>query len=292
MQLRWTFKADKETLDRPVLEQAQLEGVRESPILWTVHVPTGYRLSMEGRGGTLAPLPATGAGQELRRAAVQLRLLELLGQRARDGGDTSAAGQIWTAQQRFETFCRQAEHQLALPAGGVAEAGPDGQPPAQWLQALRERYRVLARTLDLDKIRTEATHGRTATQTPSAAAAGMEIAASGLPRYWQGAAGASVPRLHLTPTQSRQARQSWLLSGGLVLLLLASWGLAQVAKVKAWPEQLALLGCLGWLVFGAGWGALFLVLTAAGVGVRVAVLLRWGMSWLRQRFPRTAASSP
>ena len=72
VRLRWAFDPDSEPLDRPRLQRPRLRGAADGPVVWTVHVPTGYAASLgseEERGRaapwgrppstSLAPRPST-----------------------------------------------------------------------------------------------------------------------------------------------------------------------------------------------------------------------------------------
>jgi hypothetical protein len=66
-------------------------------------------------------------------------------------------------------------------------------------------------------------------------------------------------------------------------LLFASWILWRSFRGAAWPEQLALLGGLGVLIFGQPWGLVFLILPAVWAGVRLVQLAGWVQALLPGR---------
>jgi hypothetical protein len=295
VRLRWTFDPGEEPLDQPNLEQPRLEGIPEGAVLWTVHVPAGFRLDQEERRQPGLALPASAAGQELRRAAALLRLIELLGPRARDSGDTNSNAQMLAARDHFQHCCRRAEYLLALPSRTTPDTGPAGRPLSEWLVELREQAAQLARAYEGEKLPTEdgASRGprsleedeKARTLSAHASALPQE---PGLPYYWYGAPGAVPPRLHLIAWQQSRTRQSWVLSALLIVVLLAMWGLTRL-PVATWPEQLVLLGGLGWLTFGPVWGMSFALLPLIWVGVRLGSLGHWALAMWRRQTPATAA---
>src|SRR5262249_32647692 len=96
VRLSWTFDANRESLEQPNLERPRLEGVADGTVLWTVQVPDGYRLDrQEGE-----VQPAHPAGQDLRRAAAQIHLSEVLAEQARLATNGRAADQLLAAQER------------------------------------------------------------------------------------------------------------------------------------------------------------------------------------------------
>jgi hypothetical protein len=91
--------------------------------------------------------------------------------------------------------------------------------------------------------------------------------------------------VELSTDQAHRTRQTWALTGLLLLVSLGAWGLAQLPRAMAWPEQIALLGCFGLLAFGPAWGIPFLVLPVAWLGVRFYGLSRWGLARLHRAAP-------
>ncbi len=87
----------------------------------------------------LATGPGGAAALELARAEAQFGLAEALGER-RDPGDILARD---AALARLTRHLRRAEQALTLAGDAPAEKGPNGQPLADWLAALRERQRGL-----------------------------------------------------------------------------------------------------------------------------------------------------
>lgn len=312
LHLRWKLQAD-EGLERPRMQAPHLDGVDDGPMLWTVHLPAGYRLAPPGT--TLgqparAPAPASATGLDLRRAAGQYQMSTVLAGKPWTG-DSAALTSLAAAQRRFYRACRYAEQGLAsLGAGG--DAGPNGQPLDEWLNTLREQNRQLAHQRGFESLRAEAERQAAAPRrgTGDESEAGTKavdmtveaavvagrwdhwpddlLARRGTPLYWQGAPGASGPRLLLTTPHARDVRRALGLSV-LWLILLTAIGLAtQFPGVRAWlrlfwPEQVTLLGCLVWQTFGPNLLLVFLI--ALGICGRVVSLVQWLIQWTRRARP-------
>jgi hypothetical protein len=274
--LRWAFDPTLESLDRPKLEPPKLEGVGEGPAVWTVAIPPGFHAG-ESKPG--AALGAAGAADlDLRRAAAELQLGTVLAERAREGTDGALAAQFRASQGRFDRFCGRAE-KLLVEAGSAF-------PPA--LPELREKNRQLTKAPGVAKLLPR-DGGLPAEQ--GAEVESHPLPGGGSPAYWDTAARAPVPRLRLVASQAGQLRDALPASLGIGAALLAAWGLSRFPRLVAWvlvfwPEQMALLGCLGWVGFGPSWAWLFLLLL--GVGGRLASLGRWFLALVRQPAPAPA----
>lgn len=294
IQLTWSYQTARETLDWPNLEPPQIEGVNAGSILWTVHIPPGYQLSP---GSAHSSMRASAAGQELRRADAQLRLLAFLCQRGQTSTDDAFVAQILGARDRFDRHRRHAEHQLTQSLSSVADAGPEGQGLNEWLLQLRTQFAQISRAYELDKLNQVNPELRVGDELtdPSVIAAPRSphlfLREQGSPLYWQAPFGTAAPRLLLIPEQVRQNRLAWIWSGLLVLLLAGSWGLTRIPWAMVWPEQIALLGCLGLLVFGP-WGIYFLFLPIIWLVVRVGTLVHWLLSLWPQSEPIASPPSP
>jgi hypothetical protein len=287
LRLRWMLDDDAESLERPLLEPPRLQGVPAGPVLWDVHIPAGYR-SDQGVTSAGAAAPASAAGQDLRRAEAQLRLGVLLAERAR--ADTANLD-LALAQKRFYRFCRFAERDLDRnPTGDV---GPSGESLHEWLHSLRERNGELARRRGFEPLRAEAE--RQTRRAGDAASLqlndGDVMPLQGAPTYWRGEAKAVPPQLVLTTARSQKTRGA--LGGSLLImvLVLSAWAMARFPSFRGWarlfwPEQMALLGCLGWQLFGLNLLVLFLVLL--GVCARSVYLGKGIVRWLSR--PAASAS--
>src|SRR5262249_34931492 len=86
-----------------------------------------------------------------------------------------------------------------------------------------------------------------------------------------------APRLLLTSLSEQQSKRAMGATLLLAVLLVLVWALAHFPGALAWvrtfwPEQMALLGCLGWQTYGPGLPLLFLIVL--GVTARVLFLAR------------------
>lgn len=294
VQLTWTYDDPGAGLERPRLADVpRVEGAAASPALWTLEVPAGWQATFLPPGGNSR---ASAAGLDLRRAEAQLRLSAVLAERLR-ANDPTARPHLELAQERFAFFCRYAEHELAVDPAAAQDAGPEGQPLTDWLTELRERNRQLAQDRGFEAARAEAERRaragvlRTlpgAATTPAAVSPGGP---EGTPLSWYAEAGAP-PHLSLVRVSDQQTRRALATSGLLLVLFLAAWVLAQLPGVRTWlrafwPEQVAVLGCVGWLTFGPG--LIFLCLIALGAGGRLVFLGRWASALLRRRRPTAPA---
>ncbi|HXG11796.1 MAG TPA: hypothetical protein VNK04_18720 [Gemmataceae bacterium] len=350
VRLRWVFDPEAERLDQPRLDRPRLEGVTEGPSLWTVHVPAGYRVSLDpesrswmtGASKTQPqppqPQPVSGAGLDVARAEAFFRLsAHLVGQ------GRGADRQLAIAQRRFYEYCRYAEQGLASAQALLAAAsGPGGlaspleelhesnQEAARRLQELFRQNRELAQKHGFEDLRAGAerqarapepagSHRPLAPPEPAgshrplapppprtmfpvpaggdgeriAGPRGGTLPERGVPLHWQGDPETPAPRLRLTLAQAGQTRQALAASLLLLVLLVVAWVVAHFPGIFAWvrafwPEQMALLGCIGWQTLGPNLVVVFLILL--GVCARLVVLVQAALALLRRWRPAAAAT--
>jgi hypothetical protein len=297
------YAEDKETLDRPNLDQPGLRTsnstVAPTVFLGTVHVPAGFRIRRtnprRGQARTVS-LPA----QDLHRAAAQLELCRLLARRWPPGsGDpdwAAATKQLLNAQEQFAWYCRQAELGLALPGRLVTEIGPPKRPLADWLARLRLENQKVMQPKSLTTIRLRAEEGaRSGIHRPGAARTppddrhgavpDIDLPQTGTPFYWQADSARNSPQFALAAATESHHRKA--LAGTALLLIgfLAAWILSYFPTLlrlvqKAWPEQLLLLGWAAWQVFDLPLAAILFV--ALGLAARLYLLGRWGIGLLHR----------
>jgi hypothetical protein len=222
-------------------------------------------------------VPVGAAALDLARAAAQLRLVALLLDRAGDASGSALGGQLAAAQDRFEQHVRRAEHQLTLQPNS-AGVGPEGQTLPAWLGQLREDDRKLTVTPTFERLRAEAK----SLTGPAPAMTQWVVSPleQGRPLYWQGLTPQATPLVRFIPEEAIRTRQAWTLSTLLFVLLFAMWILWRSFRIAAWPEQLALLGCIGFILVGMTWGLFFLLLPGVWLAARVGQLVHWGKSFL------------
>lgn len=292
VRLRWAFDPQAEPLDRPRLQRPQLPGADEGPVAWTVQVPADYAASFpadEPRGRTV---PSGPAALDLARAEAQYRLSASLAE-----GAGAAPAALALAQRRFYQFCRYAESGRLLTGHGAGGANLRGQGFDEALRELKEKNRQLADKHKFEELRAKAE--REAAEAgplalvpaapddlPELAGVGMVQAPGprgdplperGTPLRWQTGPEADAPRLLLTPRGEQQAKRAAGASLLLAVLLVLVWALAHFPGVLAWvrafwPEQVALLGCLGWQTYGPALPLLLLIVL--GVSARLLFLGR------------------
>ncbi len=287
VRVRWLYEAG-ESLEQPKLEQPRLEGAMPGPMVWTAYVPAGWEASGPGKvpGGAadLGRGAARLAALDLYRAAALLRVSQFVAEQGRDG-----TGALADAQRRFALYTRHAEQALAAGAGREGVTGPAGRGLAEWREALLAEDRALAKKLSFEEAREAAEHEAQAgttmngTDTP-------RLPERGTPLSWQVGPGGAPPRLHLRAADARQIEAARTASAWWLGLLAVVWFLAMVPFLAAtacrfWPEQMALLGALGWRLAGPTFLVLFLIFL--GLCARLLLVLQG----LRRRRRRPAPST-
>jgi hypothetical protein len=168
-------------------------------------------------------------------------------------------------------------------------------------QQLREANQQLAQKYNFETIRLEAEkHAGDALATTGSAevailqrALNVEDLSSGTATYWRAGENSLLPRLRLVAIQFQRSQQALGFSGLILVVLLIAWLVSYFPQpifwAKAlWPEQVALLGGLGWLFLG--YNLVLAILILLGVSARLVYLGRWGLT-LRQR-TSTAMGKP
>jgi hypothetical protein len=300
VRLSWAFPEGQEPLTAPFLTGPRLEGVAEAPVFWTLHVPAGYWVSRSSASQSGRVAEAGGAAAlNLARAAVQLRVATRLIERARDENEPAPAAQLRSVRQRFERLCRQAEYELAAPGTSEPGTGPNGQPLSAWLQELREQFRALAAANPVELGKTEPVdRSKSAVpgELPSAGLAGSFPFAlapfeRGRPAYWHAASSQSVPSVQLSASTGRENREALTRSALLLAFLLAAWIVSHFFRSAGIPEQIALFGCVGAVLFGPLLGKVFVLVVAAGLIIRLIILIKW-IRAVWQRPPAVEAVKP
>lgn len=274
IRLRWLYD-QPEPFDRPTMTPPHLVGALEGPILETVMVPPGWRASLVGASGWQGT--TRDVARALWRADTQLRIcLDLAQQRQ----DSVVSATLADAQRRFARTCRQARASFDVAQDVGAAAGPQGQSLARWFEDLQTKEHEFQAEWPAA---VDAAESSPSNET--AAEAGEEKANfedCGTPLSWQTLPGAEPGTLQLTSRASARTRHAvaisfvWL-AAVAALGALAFFPLVMVRLRLFWPEQLALLGLLGWYGSGMTWIALGLLFFA--FWGRVYLLLR-GLSSL------------
>jgi hypothetical protein len=293
VRLRWAFDAQAEPLDRPVLQRPRLRDAADGPVVWTVHVPAGYTTFLGLEMGRGRAVPSSPALLDLARAEAQYRLSVSLAA----GTGPLPAPALALAQRRFYQFSRYAEAGRVLTGPGAGFTNLQGQDFDEGLQDLKARNRELAGRSKFEELRARAEREATEVgplaaepaapdEMPELAGVGMVQAPGprgdalperGTPLRWQTGSSADAPRLLLRSVSEQQTRRAAGASLLLAMLLVLVWAVAQFPGVLAWvrafwPEQVALLGCVGWQTYGPALALLFLIIL--GVAARLLFLGR------------------
>jgi hypothetical protein len=288
--LRWAFDPDAEPLDRPILERPRLHDAIDGPVVWTVYVPAAYTMAPSPELGRGRLLPSSPALLDLARAEAQYRLSESLASKTGLLPTAALAG----VQRRFYQFCRYAEAGRVLTAQPAGAVNLQGQRFEEWLQQLKDKNADLARRDKFEELRARAEREATeagpladeaaAIAEPTGAGRiqvpgprGEALPERGTPLRWLSGPSADAPRPVLRPLAEQQTRRAAGASLLLAMLLVLVWAVAQFPGVLAWvrafwPEQLTLLGCVGWQTYGPALALLFLIVL--GVVARLLFLGR------------------
>jgi hypothetical protein len=307
VRLRWAYDPSAEPLDRPRLQRPRLRGAADGPVVWTVHVPAEFAPAPDGEEGHTRATPCGPAAADLARAEAQYRLSAALA----EGTGTAQEAALTVAQRRFFQFLRHAEAARLLTGNPAGPVNLRGQSFDEWLQELREKDDQLARAHKFEKLREEAERDAAPLALEPAPPgelpqlAGVEMVQApgprgdplperGTPLRWQTGPETDSPRLLLAPLSEQQTKRSFGLTVLLAVLLVAVWWLAHFPGVLAWvrafwPEQLALLGCLGWQTYGPALPLLLLV--AVGVSARLLFLGRRLLTVLHRPVPDPSRGS-
>jgi hypothetical protein len=281
VRVRWQY-LEAEPLDRPNLSRPEVEGAVAGPTLWTVRVPAGWEAE-PGAGVRRLP-PGTGrvAAIELARAEAQLQISRALAEQTREAAGAPA---LAAAQKLFALSIRRARRALEVGGEGRSLGGPDEPSLSERLQGLEADNRALAVQYGFEEVVREAEKQAGLAETTADGAAGM-LPAGGTPVSWLGGPKSEAPRLHLLSAEVQRTRLAlatsgqWL--GGLVVLWAVSLLPVGLSRLRLfWPEQMALLGALGWHLVGPTFVVLFLLLL--GVCGRALHLAGWLRSLLRRR---------
>jgi hypothetical protein len=284
VRIRWRNAGDKETLEHPDLAGPVLDGAGPGATIWTLTVPPGWELlASEGHG-----TPSVGADRRaavaLYRARAQLTITRELLRQPRT--DEKALTQ---AQRRFASSVWVAG--LALKAGADPHhtARPGGEEIADWLEQLRRANRDLLHEHQLDELGREAERQ---VRQGSEQLLAAQLPVQGTPVSWLDQRAARPKLVRLVPLTQRHVRQALSFSCQWLIVLLVVWTVTLSSVLRSvlrwlWPEQMALLGVLGWQV--AGPTLLVLFLLALGFSGRMLLIIRTVQVLLVRR-PRSAPS--
>jgi hypothetical protein len=265
IQVRWVYDPP-EPLDHPNLIPPQLVGAIKGPTLWTIIVPPGWQAPPAGVSGWLGA--AREAQLALWRADAQLHIIQDLAKERRERVGSAA---LVAAQQRFDLCCRHARSALELDADIDTASGPQGQSLTDWLQSLQAKYRLLKSAARNPKAETQLSTSDFELRIADFDAVG------GIPFSGQALPGAEPPTLQLISHQQQQRRQTLIASGQWLGILAAMWLVSTLPFLRTllrlfWPEQIAILGLIGW--HQAGLTSIVLSLLLLAICGRAFLLMR------------------
>lgn len=258
IRMRWIYDRP-EPLDRPNLTAPLLADAVKGPILGTVMVPSGWELVGNLPAGNLGVGATREAALALWRADAQLRIRQDL---VKQRGDNEVLASLDAAQKGFELYCGYARHALDLDAHPGTLSGPQGRSLASWLEELQMKNRSLQ--LDIGDSKTKTSSSASAFCFPIS----VLESNGGTPVSWRAPPGAEPLKLQLTSRESEQTRQALTATGEWLGCLLVAWMFSFLpfffVRLRLfWPEQIALLGMLGWHLAGLTSIVLGLLLFAA-----------------------------
>jgi hypothetical protein len=241
VRLRWRFDSGMESVDQPILAQPRFDTAAQETQAWTLLVPRG--MHAEPADAVQSP-----AARALLRADAELRLSDALAETARQDGP--AAAQLLLAQRRFYLACRAAEQDPAL-----ADAQADSSDAIR-LRTLRDQNKELAQARDFEKIRSDAERQARSGTAPGDREDDMPddlLYSRGTPLYLAAGPDQAAPHVDLKTATDVAIR--WAVSQTLILLcaLAALAVLSFFPRVftwvrRTWPEQMALVAGLLWLL--------------------------------------------
>jgi hypothetical protein len=286
--LRWLYD-EAEPLEHPNLAPPEVVDALTGPTLWTVRVPAGWDVVRGAPAIRLGSGATREAALALYRAEAQLRICQDLG---RQGGEDAASAPLAAAQHRFALYCRHARHALDLGANRSGVTGPDGKVSlGEWLDRLQSENPGLADQNGFDAVRADAERRAVTGKPIQPRTDNVDEEIQSLPQggtliSWQGRDGTEPPVVQLASHESQQTRQALAASGQWLGLLMVVWILSFVPFLLPrlrlfWPEQIALLGLVGWHL--AGWTLIVLLLLFAAVIARLFLLVRGLRSIVRRR---------
>ncbi len=248
VRVRWRYAT--EDFSRPDLDRPAVQGAADGPGVWTVFAPPGWRPEKDNNKEDLQSGLTQAAALSWRRAEALLRLSGALAQQGADGGDA----QLTETQRRFYAEVRRAHEELEASPEAAAPGWPEGRKPKEVLQDLLGQNERLARERHFDAVRAEA-EAAVEAQGAGPAEGAAAWAVEGRPLYAWRDGGAAAPKAAFTSGGGRDvpawaAPAAWLLA--LLLIGLASLSRSVGAWSRTlWPEQIALLGLIGWWATGS-----------------------------------------
>jgi hypothetical protein len=281
IRLSWKYAEGAESLERPRLELPTMADTADGPTLWTAGIPSDMEIL------ELPKNKADRAHVELQRAGSLLQLATALAEAPSFDADGQAQ-QYKAIQEQFYEACLAVGDEIDQP---VSKSGVENRLSRDLdirLQMLLEQNKQIASRLGLDQIRTEAEkqvrEGKTSTAETGSLYESTFVGL-GKPLFMIADDAKATPVIRLRSISQSQTNQAWistLIGGALIIgIWLVSFFPRLVEGItRFWPEQLALLGCLGYLAFGNQ--AVFLGLFLMGLAIRLFLIARRCLDWVRR----------
>jgi hypothetical protein len=291
LQLRWSYPAAAEPLQRPNLTSPRLQHVPNVPMLGKVIIPVNHEFEFWqqpafSRGATVSAA--------LHRADAMTRLSVLLAEL----GSSSRENELLLAQQGLYEQARLAENLLTRASRAEQEQHRNAV-----ADLLRDNVQ-LAQKVGYETVRADAEkqviRGQEKPDRPSVLPTSLPpqalwpFADDGLLLTWKTDGLMQPQALTLSPTSARHTRLATRATELLLVALVFVWILTNLSPTvgvlrQCWPEQLLFFAALGYYAFGLS--LLGLVLAAVAVLARI-VLLAARLQRLLQRSTSEPTSTP
>jgi hypothetical protein len=292
----WTFSSHQESLEKPRMQRAHLDGVsvpppgESLPLVWTLYLPSGYGLAHE------TARSVSSAELDLARARAQLTLSQLMigNPAGKIEGVTKDA--LQRAQLDFYRYCGYVEYCLRISDKGADPAAAEqlaqllatnNQLAEQWqFQELRAAAEYAARRVGPAN-RSE--HPEAGQSTSKSWDVVGIFPSNGTAVYLAAESAKPIPQVRLVSVDAQRANQRIGVTGLLLVLALGAWMLNYYAGLvgwimRLWPLALAGLASITWAILGPNW--LSIVLGPLGLFLSSAYGAAWILGYFRR--PRRA----
>lgn len=281
VRLTWTFPEEREPFLQPLPDPPRLDGVPAGPVTWQLWVPTGFQTETRFLPESDMPAqPVSPAGLSLTRARSQLRALEKYVELMQRDTETPHDAGLSLTLERLERLCRQAGQQQKTAAlvGQPSSANPA---LAGEIQDVLKNYQILVQRNGLDDLKSDEMMPGLPAEPCLAEALGASPMRGKL-IGWQTGSGENFPRVQLVALDAGRSWMALAWSGVLLVLLVAATALSGTFGRAAWPEYLALLAFLSWIVLGPIPGLAALILLG-GTWIVVRIRVAWQRPTLSSR---------
>src|SRR5207245_1195522 len=142
---------------------------------------------------------------------------------------------------------------------------------------------------ELARLRTDTLQAERAQRIPVAP---EDTFTYGTPTFWKAAADAAIPELEFISLWEEEQRQALAGTGLVIVLFLIAAMLSFFPRLVAWitvfwPEQMAALGCAGWIWLDRN--PIFALVVFLAIVIRFGYLISWAISWKHRPAPVTTA---